>query len=183
MEKKQFENVQFVLYSPDSLRYVTDNMNAILINSVKFYKELFGVENFRKFQINYFDDIDKFRKYIYDLRGEEESLPKYAKGTFDNGMINSYISPNIDIKSGLYHKTLYMASHELFHIMYQELIWKKNNQERIVWFDEGMAQLFSGENDYNLNQDNFNNWFYRVLERTKEIPNLNELRHGSSFET
>ena len=182
MEKKQFENDQFTLYSPDSLRYVTDNMNAILINSVEFYKKIFGVENFRKFQINYFDDIDKFREYIYDLRGEEESLPKYAKGTFDNGMINSYISPNIDIKSVLYHKTLYMASHELFHIMYKELIWEKEKKDRIVWFDEGMAQLFSGENDHNLNDDNFDAWFNYVLNKTSEIPNLNELKHGSSFE-
>jgi len=75
-----------------------------------------------------------------------------------------------------------MASHELFHIMYQELVWKKENKDRIIWFDEGMAQLFSGENDYNLNEDNFPNWFNYVLNRTHEIPNLNELNHGSSFE-
>ena len=35
-----------------------------------------------------FDDIEKFRNYIYDLRGEKESLPKYAIGTFDNGTVN-----------------------------------------------------------------------------------------------
>lgn len=122
MEKIQFDNNQFMLYSPDSLKYVTDNMIDILTKSIEFYKDLFDIDNFRKFQINYFDDIEKFRKYIYDLRGEEESLPKYAKGTFDNGMINSYISSNIDINSHQYYKTLYMASHELFHIMYQELI-------------------------------------------------------------
>lgn len=182
MEKLQFENEQFILYSPDSLKYITDNMQNILTKSFEYYKILFDVDTFRKFQINYFDDIEKFRNYIYDLRGEKESLPKYAKGTFDNGMVNSYISPNIDVNSTQYHKTLYMASHELFHIMYQELIWKKENQNRIIWFDEGMAQLFSGENDYNLSEENFSNWFNYVLNRTHEIPNLNELKHGSSFE-
>lgn len=182
VEKVQFENKHFVLYSPDSLKYITDNMNDILIGSFNFYKELFDINSFRKFQINYFDDIEEFRNYIYDLRGEKESLPKYAKGTFDNGMVNSYISPNIDVNSTQYHKTLYMASHELFHIMYQELIWGKEKIDRIVWFDEGMAQLFSGENDYNLSEDNFDNWFNYVLNKTYEIPNLNELKHGSSFE-
>ena len=182
MEKLQFENEQFILYSPDSLKYITDNMQNILTKSFEYYKILFDVDTFRKFQINYFDDIEKFRNYIYDLRGEKESLPKYAIGTFDNGMVNSYISPNIDVNSTQYHKTLYMASHELFHIMYQELIWKKENQNRIIWFDEGMAQLFSGENDYNLSEENFSNWFNYVLNRTHEIPNLNELKHGSSFE-
>ena len=182
MEKIQFENEQFILYSPDSLRYVTDHIEDILVKSFDFYKKLFDIEKFRRFQINYFDDIEKFRNYIYELRGEKESLPAYAKGTFDNGMVNSYISPNIDSNSMLYHKTLYMASHELFHIMYQEIIWEKEKKDRIIWFDEGMAQLFSGENDKNLSEDNFYNWFSYVLNKTQEIPNLNELKHGSSFE-
>lgn len=182
MEKLQFENEQFVLYSPDSLKYITDNMQAILVSSFEFYKTLFDIDHFRKFQINYFDDIEKFRNYIYDLRGEKESLPAYAKGTFDNGMVNSYISPNIDVNSTQYNKTLYKASHELFHIMYKELIWGKEKKNRIVWFDEGMAQLFSGDNNYNLSEDNFGNWFNYVLNKTLEIPNLNELKHGSDFE-
>ena len=103
MEKIQFENEQFILHSPDSLRYVTDHIENILVKSFDFYKKLFDIEKFRRFQINYFDDIEKFRNYIYELRGEKESLPTYAKGTFDNGMVNSYISPNIDSNSMLYH--------------------------------------------------------------------------------
>ena len=182
IEKVQYENENIVLYSPDSLQYITDNMQSILDKSFSFYKELFDVENFRKIQINYFDDIEKFRNFIYELRGEKESLPEYAKGTFDNGMINSYISPNIDMRTPKYHKTLFMASHELFHIMYQELIWGKDNKERIVWFDEGMAQLFSGENDENLSEENFENWFNNVINKTLETPNLNTLEHGSNFE-
>lgn len=181
MPKIKFENNQFVLYSPDSLNYITDNMNDILIKSFELYKKLFEIDSFRKVQINYFDDIEKFRNYIYALRGEKESLPKYAQGTFDNGMINSYISLNMDINSRRYQKKLFIASHELFHIMYRELIWQKGKKQRIVWFDEGMAQLFSGENDYNLSDKNFNKWFDYVLEETKEIPCINELAHGYSF--
>ena len=58
MEKLQFENEQFILYSPDSLKYITDNMQNILAKSFKYYKILFDVDTFRKFQINYFDDIE-----------------------------------------------------------------------------------------------------------------------------
>ena len=57
MEKLQFENEQFILYSPDSLKYITDNMQNILTKSFEYYKILFDVDTFRKFQINYFDDI------------------------------------------------------------------------------------------------------------------------------
>ena len=55
MNKIQKETEQYVVYSPDSLNYLTNEMHNILNNSIKFYKELFGVEQFRKIQINYFD--------------------------------------------------------------------------------------------------------------------------------
>lgn len=182
MEKEQFNNEQFVLYSPDSLKYITDSMDKILLDTFEKYKSLFEIETFRKIQINYFDDIEKFRKYIYDLRKEKESLPKYAKGTFDNGMINAYIETNIDKNSNKFNRTLFMASHELFHIMYQELILQKEKIKRIIWFDEGMAQFFSGEFDMYLNEDNFPKWFNKVLDNTKEVPNLNLISHGEIFE-
>lgn len=182
MEKLQFENEQFVLYSPDSLRYITDNMLDILTEKIEFYKDIFDIDYFRQFKMNYFDDLQEFREFIYELRGERESLPEYATATFDKGMVNAYLSPNIDVTTRQYQRKQFLAPHELFHIMYKELIWKKENKKRIVWFDEGMAQLFSGENDKNLSEENFNNWFNYVLNRTIEIPNLNELKHGTSFE-
>lgn len=181
MEKIQFENDNFILYSPDSLNYITSDMENILNESLKKYYSLFNVDSFRKVQINYFDDLEKFRNYIYELRGEKDSLPEYAKGTFDKGMINAYIHPNIIEGTPLYNKKKYNASHELFHIMYQELIWEKNNIDRVVWFDEGMAQFFSGE--YKKEIENFEDFIKNVIKNTKSIPDLNSLSHGSKFET
>ena len=182
MQKKQFENDSFVLYSPDSLNYITNDLEAILNESLELYKKLFDVDKFRKVQINYFDNREDYRNYIYELRGEKESLPKYAKGTFDNGMINAFIQPNIIEGTPLFIHRKYNASHELFHIMYQELIWKRNNQDRIEWFDEGMAQFFSGENTKEMTLD-FTNWLNMVKSHTKRIPNLNDLSHDNGFET
>jgi len=182
MRKKQFENDNFVLYAPDSLNYITNDMEFILNDSLKLYKNIFDVDKFRKVQINYFDNIEDFRNYIYELRGEKDSLPEYAKGTFDKGMINAFIQPNIIEGTLLFIHRKYNSSHELFHIMYQELVWDKNNQNRIIWFDEGMAQFFSGENTNEMTS-NFTDWFNRVKSNTKKIPNLNNLNHGSGFET
>lgn len=182
MEKEQFNNENFILYSPDSLKYITDNMVSILNAAIAFYKKLFDIVSFRKIQINYFDSLEKFREYIYSLRGERKSLPEYATGTFDNGMINTFIKPNLFVGSPLYNKALYLANHELFHIMYQELIWERKKLKRIVWFDEGMAQLFSGENNKLLNDDNFINWFKYLIDTKKvEAYGLNVLNDAISF--
>lgn len=46
-----------------------------------------------------------------------------------------------------------------------------------------MAQYFSGEYNYDLSNENFENWFKTVIKNTKMFPNLNELNHGNGFET
>ena len=185
MEKMQIDTKEYILYAPDSLNYITENIGNLLKERMEFYKTLFDVKDFRKVVINYFDDLDKFREFIYELRGERASLPEYARGTSDKGMINAFIEPkpNIIIGSPLYNNQLYMASHELFHTMYKELIWEKENKNKIFWFDEGTALLFSGEYKETLNEKNFPKWFLNVINSTKTKPNLNELKHGSSFQT
>ena len=53
-------------------RIITEGLEDILSSSFEFYKKLFGVDSFRKIQINFFDDLGKFREFIYDLRGEND---------------------------------------------------------------------------------------------------------------
>ena len=181
MEKLQFECEQYKLYSPDSLKYITDNMHAVLLSKIEEYKKLFNIDDFKQLQINYFDDLEKFRKFIYELRGEKDSLPKYAGGTYDRGMINAFIQSNIPNDSPQYNSKLYMASHELFHILYMKYILQNDYSKRIVWYDEGMAQFMSGEKDKLLNDETFKEFYQKVRESTKRFPDLNEIKHGSSF--
>ena len=180
MEKLQNECMEYKLYSPDSLKYITDNMQDILISKINEYKKLFDIDNLKQIQINFFDDIGEFRNFIYKLRGESNSLPEYAVGTFDNDMINAYIEKDIPIDSKKYRNILYMANHELFHILYRKYIYK-DYEKRIVWYDEGMAQFLSGEKDYLLDDGEFKVFYNSVKDNTKEIPNINEIKHGSSF--
>jgi hypothetical protein len=181
MEKLQLDSDKYVLYSPDSLNYITEPMFTILDDKVKEYKELFGVKSYRKITINYFDDKDKFREFIYNLRGEIESLPKYAIGTFDDGMINAYVPLNVKIGSIPYCHYIHMASHELFHLMYRELILENDSSKRITWYDEGMAQLVSGQMDYLSDDERFLLYFEAVKSETKKIPIINEIKQGNSF--
>lgn len=182
MQPKQFENDNFVLYAPNSLNYITNDMEEILNNKLEQYKEIFDVDNFRKVTINYFDNLEEFRNYIIKLRnGNSDGIPDYCRGTFDKGMINAYIEPDLEIDSQKFFQRKNNASHELFHIMYKELVWQKNNLKRITWFDEGMAQYFSRNKMSGVSND-FINWFNMVKQETKIIPNMNELEHGSKFE-
>lgn len=181
MEKLQFECKQYKLYSPDSLKYITDNMYEILLSKIEDYKRLFNIDAFEQIQINYFDDLEKFRNFIYDLRGEKSSLPEYAQGTYDREMINAFIQNNILIDSPRYNSKLYMASHELFHILYMKYVLQNDYSKRIVWYDEGIAQFMSGEKDKLLNEIAFKQFYEKVKETTKKIPNLNTIIHGNSF--
>ena len=180
MEKIQFDNDNFILYAPDSLKHVYKNLESILAEKLELYKQLFDVDDFRKVEIHYFDNKEDFRNYVYELRGEKESLPKYAVGTGADGMVIAYIDPSIKEEDDIFKKRQCLASHELFHIMYHELVIFKTRQEHLTWFDEGCAQFFSGEKDYELNEG-FSEWFKKVKSETKKIPELNNLTHGETF--
>ena len=174
MQKIIETNICRINYS-DSLQELAESTIKLLQTKIVEYQKMFNIQFDEQIVVNYFDDLEKFREFIYEIRGERESLPKYAKGTYDSGMINAYIEPNTQMKR------LYTASHELFHILYMKYILKDDYSKRIVWYDEGMAQFMSGEKDKIIDEAAFKKFFLRVKEDTKEIPNLNDLKHGDSF--
>lgn len=171
----------YILNSPESLNYITDRLDDILPNKIEQYKKIFKIDNLEPVRINYFDNIDDFRNFIYELRGTKDTLPKYATGTYDKGMINAYIKTDVPVDSNDYNRELYTASHELFHILYFKYILGYDYSKRIVWYDEGMAQFLSGEYDYLLDEEKFEEYFNKAKESTKVIPDINTLEHGTSF--
>ena len=178
MNKEIINNEKMVMYSTDNLNFINQLIIERLNESLEYYCKLFDIESFRKVQINIFDDKEEFKKYLINLR-KIDNMPSYCTATFDNGMVNVYLDPNME-KERIDKKSK-CASHELFHIMYKELIWEKEN--RITWFDEGMAQFFSKEYERRLDEFNFNDWFNNLKNNTKIIPNLNKISHGKTFET
>ena len=174
MSKKLESKLCEINYS-DSLQELAEATIELLQRKIIEYKNLFNIEFDEQIIVNYFDNLEEFREFIYKIRGERESLPKYAQGTYDEGMVNAYIESDKQLKK------LYTASHELFHIIYMKCILKDDYSKRIVWYDEGMAQFMSGEKDKIADEDAFKKFFLRVKEDTKEIPNINDLEHGDSF--
>ena len=97
MEKILETNFCKINYS-DSLHEFSELTIKLLQDKINEYKELFNIEFNEQVVVNYFDNLDEFREFIYKIRGERESLPKYAEGTYDKGMINAYIEPKTQLK-------------------------------------------------------------------------------------
>lgn len=116
--------------------YITEQKQKIL--------DFFGLDRFRKIEINLFDNQETFLKFIKILRWHGTQIPSYCKGTFDNFMVN-YSLNSIDVslnpnqyKSGVLH--------ECIHIIYNSMA-----DKRITWLDEGPAMNLSGERkNYNM---------------------------------
>ncbi len=159
----------------DSLENLAVATASLLDQKIEEYKLFFGISSNEQIVVNYFDNLEEFREFIYSLRGEENSLPEYARGTYDNEMVNACVDPEFQLKR------LYTASHEIFHILYMKYILKNDYSKRIVWYDEGMAQFMSGEKDSLGESDVFKDFYSRVRQQTKIIPQMNNLKHGNSF--
>ena len=172
---KTLESKLYKINYSDSLQELAEATIELLQRKIIEYKNLFNIEFDEQVIVNYFDNLEEFREFIYKIRGERESLPKYAQGTYDEGMVNAYIESDKQLKR------LYTASHELFHILYMKYILKNDYSKRIVWYDEGMAQFMSGEKNKYGDEENFKKFYLRVKEHTTIIPNLNILEHGDSF--
>ncbi len=173
--KKVLETSLCKINYSESLEDLVEATVSLLNQKIKEFKLFFDITNDEQIVVNYFDNVEEFREFIYSIRGERDSLPKYAKGTYDNEMINACINPKYQLKK------VYNASHELFHILYMKYILNNDYSKRIVWYDEGMAQFMSGEKDL-LSQSNvFNSFYLKVKKQTKIIPKINSLEHGTSF--
>ena len=174
MRKVLETNLCKINYS-ESLEDLAQATLSLLDKKIIEYSIFFGVNIEEKINVNYFDTVEEFREFIYEIRGERDSLPEYAKGTYDNGMVNAFVNPKFQLKR------LYTASHELFHILYIKYILNNDYSKRIVWYDEGMAQFMSGEK-ISLNDDSvFKDFYMKVKEAIKVIPQMNTLKHGNSF--
>ena len=83
--QKVLETNLCIIYYSDSLQKLADATINLLKNKIKQYKIFFGIDLYEKIIVNYFDNIGDFRRFIYNIRGEKDSLPKYAEGTYDEG--------------------------------------------------------------------------------------------------
>lgn len=172
--KKVLENDLYIIDYSETLESFAKSTMELLKVKIPEYEELFCIKIKDKIKVNYFDDLQEFRNFIHNIRNDN-SLPEYATATYDNGMINAYIEKDDQ------NRRVFTSSHELFHILFKKYVLEINNFDRIVWYDEGMAQYMSGEKDKIKDEESFKQFYLKVKKETKIIPELGNLIHGKMF--
>jgi hypothetical protein len=125
-----------------------------------------------------YDDIEEWRENYRKTFNSEP--PSYSRGTFDPGKLlsSSVQHPKAVYGSSMWYKTVCTNAHEAFHMFYQKYCY---GEDRIVWFDEGLAQFFSGDSANKVeSEEAFVSSFSQFLVEYKPINNLNERIQGNS---
>ena len=168
------ENEDFRIFAADNLDdFATDCLATITEQKQKIL-DFFGLDKFRKIEINLFDNQEMFLKFIKSLRWQGARIPSYCKGTFDNFMVNYSLSP-IDVslnpnryKSGVLH--------ECIHIIYNSI-----TDKRITWLDEGLAMNLSGEKNGLLDDESLKSFITQKILPMNLPSDMNQLDHGAMF--
>lgn len=172
-----------ILYFPSCFEKIANDMLKMYERKIGKIYTTFGIDDFRKIQVNLFSDRQEFRNYIIGLRnGDEASLPKWAGGTYDNGMVNTYIEEETNHNIQLYNNRVCTISHELVHIIYWETVLGDCFDDRVIWLDEGLAVNLSGEHDRLNDESQFIEFMEQRILKIENLPNLNDL-NWNNFKT
>lgn len=90
-------------------------------------KQYVNIPNIRKIKINIYTNRDEFISNISKYY-ENSEVPKYCKGTIQEGEIYYYLDNNYNERKALY---ICQIVHEYIHILYNEYI-KKRRKIRVA---------------------------------------------------
>lgn len=170
------ESFKYNTETPDK-RPLSDYILDKTIEKFELYRRIFNVEKLEKITFIIYDNIEEYRNLYRKINNQEP--PEYARGSFDPELNISYCTRNNNpiYGSSMWYHTLGINAHEAFHMYYRKYIYKN---DRIVWFDEGLAQFLSGENDnWLFDEEKFKDVFIKYNELYTPINNLNERIQGN----
>lgn len=172
------QNDDFSIYCNTILCEVAKDILKVLSEKSTDILDFFEIKKTRHIQINLYNEHDTFIKYT-----KQFFIPSsYCSAHFANNMLNIYINPENLKDKNKYNWTIKMASHEYVHLVYKENIQEPGNN-RVVWFDEGLAVFLSGEKDNLKDKEKFKTWFFnKIVSDNNIIPKINFLqKHGSKY--
>lgn len=174
-----FENDEMKIISEHSLDPILDEIIEYTKYKFELYRKLFKVDKLEKITMKIFDNLEEYREDAFKTRGVKS--PDYSRGWFNSRAAESNICIELEklqLKSdnpNRYHKLVATNSHESFHYYYKKYYYGNN---RITWFDEGLAQYVSGEYD-TLTEEEIRTKYMNFITNYIPITNLNERINGN----
>ena len=161
-------NEYYEIYAKESLNdYVISTMEYST-NKIKQYLDFFKESSYeKKIKVSYFDNTDDFFNRI-KLLNPDANPPKWAKGCFCGGEIQILLHPNMSARN-------LTLAHETFHLLFNKFVYDKKKFNRIVWLDESLAAVFSGQTKSAIESGRFLEILKRLLQ-LKTFPNINDLK-------
>lgn len=165
---------KFKLISTSRFKVFEEELTIYINNFIDNLLAFFNIKEYQKPTIHLYNDKEIFKKVS---RAPYELGP--LGGCFDYFGVKVYIDLDKLSKEKLYT----CISHELTHWFYQKYIQEKGIQNRVVWFDEGLATNLSGEHQDLIESTNLENYLQRnIYDQNKIIPDISYLtKHGNKF--
>ena len=173
-----YEDDQAKILVSNSLVEHKDLIVSKLVERLEAYKSIFGVSELIKLTYIMFDDLETYR--TYNEKEFNHKCPEYSRGCFmpKDRLSILVITPEVKTNKIKFNKMISSNAHEAFHFYYKEYIYKES-QNRVVWFDEGLAQHFS--NEYiTLTDEELKKLYFDWKKDYIPIDNLNERIQGTS---
>lgn len=169
--------VSDTIYKKKSQENEESLKSSIIKNTLakfKLFREIFHVEKLEKLYFEMYDEKEQLEAWRKDYTNLYKKNPlSYSRGYFEpsKNLSSCCLPINAVYKSPRWYKIISTNAHEAFHLYYQKYFY---HNDRITWFDEGMAQFLSGEADYWLyNEEIFlKKWQYFITNYIT-ITNLN----------
>lgn len=166
---KVYDDSNFVISYQDDLEKLVTNFVCYYKNNINELLKKFYLESIDKMKIRLFSDKNLLSDIPY-------KLGDFA-GFFNNNGVNCYININGKKSEDDIVKAI---MHEIVHHIYRYYI-EEDINNRIIWFDEGLAMNFSLQNDKYMDDDCFIDFLNNKIFCIGDIPCINDLSHGSSF--
>ena len=166
---KVYDDSNFVINYQDNLEKLVTNFVCYYKNNINELLKKFYLGSIDKMEIRLFSDKDLLSYIPY-------KLGDFA-GFFNNNGVNCYININGKKSEDDIIKAI---MHEIVHHIYRYYI-EDDADNRVIWFDEGLAMNFSLQNDKYKDEDTFKEFLNNRVFSITNIPCINNLKHGSDF--
>lgn len=177
-ETPLLDNSEFSIYGVSSLNGYANEVMNYMMNIKKSILQFFELDHYDKVRINLYDSKEDILKWRTQFGNAPYKIERRA-GFFHDNMIFCYSDfSKVDVVSAIKN-----VAHEFVHLVYMNAVQEKGDDKRVVWLDEGLAQILSGQKEDLLDKDRFKIWFMNcILGENKEIPKINFLKkHGSEY--